>query len=214
MKQPLLPFAATVMLLLGTTLLAGLTARRVAEPLAVPLDQIDSRIEGWTAAGDHTLPAPTLHALDATSYLARTYQKGTSQLDLFIAFYAQQRAGESMHSPKHCLPGAGWEIWKHDSAFIPVYGTQVEINKYSIQNSGTRMLMFYWYQSKSRIVASEYMGKILLARDTVLSGHTAGSIVRIMLPDTPTASADGVAFAARLIPEVDRCFGSQAASTP
>jgi EpsI family protein len=209
MKNPILPFAATASLLLGTTLLSGLTARRIPEQLVRPLDRIDPQIEGWMAAGDHTLPAPTLHALDATSYLARTYRKGNSQLDLFVAFYAQQRAGESMHSPKHCLPGAGWEIWNHDSAFVPVHGRQVEINKYSIQNSGTRMLMFYWYQSKSRIVASEYIGKILLARDTVLSGHTAGSIVRIMLPDTPAANAEGVAFATRLIPEVERCFGSE-----
>ena len=74
--------------------------------------------------------------------------------------------------------------------------------------------MFYWYQSKTRIVASEYLGKVLLARDTVLNGHTAGSIVRIMFPDTPTASAEGVAFATRLIPEVERCFGSAVVSTP
>ena len=214
MKQPLLPFATTAVLLLGTTLLSGLTARRVAEPLAVPLNQIDSKIEGWTAAGDQALPAPTLHALAPTSYLVRTYRKDQSLLDLFIAFYAQQRAGESMHSPKHCLPGAGWEIWKHDSAFIPVRGKQVQINKYSIQNAGTRMLMFYWYQSKTRIVASEYLGKILLAEDTILSGHTAGSIVRIMLPDTPATNADGMAFATRLIPEVERCFGSQVISAP
>ena len=214
MKHPLLPFAATTVLLLGTTLLSGLTARRVAEPLAVPLDQIDSKIGAWTAAGDQTLPAPTLHALAAASYLVRTYRKDQSQLDLFIAFYAQQRAGESMHSPKHCLPGAGWEIWKHDSAFIPVHGRQVQINKYSIQNAGARMLMFYWYQSKTRIVASEYLGKILLAEDTILSGHTAGSIVRIMLPDTPASSADGLTFATRLIPEVERCFGSQVVSAP
>jgi len=114
-----------------------------------------------------------------------------------------------MHSPKHCLPGAGWEIWNHDSASIPVRGQQVQINKYSIENAGTRMLMFYWYQSKTRIIASEYLGKVMLARDTILTGHTAGSIVRIMLPDTPAASAEGVRFAARLIPEVERCFGSQ-----
>ena len=117
-------------------LLSGLTARRIPEPLAVPLDQIDSTIEGWKAAGDRILPAPTLHALSPTAYLVRTYQKDTANLDLFIAYYAQQRAGESMHSPKHCLPGAGWEIWKHDSVSIPVHGNPVQINKYSIQNSG------------------------------------------------------------------------------
>lgn len=214
MNKALLPFAATVLLLLGTTVLSGLTARRIPETLAVPLDQIDSRIQGWTAMDDATLPAPTLHALAPTSYLVRTYRKGNSQLNLFIAFYSQQRAGESMHSPKHCLPGSGWEIWKHDSAFVPVHGKRVQINKYSIQNSGERMLMFYWYQSKARIISSEYIGKILLARDTILSGLTAGSIVRITLPDTPESSTEGVAFATNLIPEVERCFGSKVMSTP
>ena len=117
--KSLVPFAATFTLLLGTTLLSGLTARRIPEPLAVPLDQIAPSIEGWKAAGDRVLPAPTLHALSPTAYLVRKYQKNTMPLDLFIAYYAQQRAGESMHSPKHCLPGAGWEIWKHDSVLDP-----------------------------------------------------------------------------------------------
>ena len=113
-----------------------------------------------------------------------------------------------MHSPKHCLPGAGWEIWGHDSATVLVNGNPVQINKYSIQNAGARMLMFYWYQSKGRIYASEYLGKVLLARDTILTGHTAGSIVRVIVPDRPGAAEDGAAFAASIIPEVQRCFGA------
>ena len=68
-----------------------------------------------------------VRALDPTSYLSRTYRKGSNDADLFIAFYAQQRAGESMHSPKHCLPGSGWEIWKHDSAPVPI--TDKDSNK-------------------------------------------------------------------------------------
>ena len=32
------------------------------------------------------------------------------------------------------------------------------------------MLMFYWYQSSTRIFSSEYLGKVLLARDTLLTG--------------------------------------------
>jgi EpsI family protein len=201
-------FTATVALLAGTIFLGDLTARRVPSPLAVPLVQISPDVAGWKAIRDQELPASTLHALDATSYLSRAYKKDSRELDLFIAFYAQQRAGESMHSPKHCLPGAGWEIWKHDSALVSTNGSQYEVNNYSIQNSGTRMLMLYWYQSKSRIIASEYLGKILLAHDTILTGRTAGSIVRIMLPDVPSARDEGVAFAASLIPEVQRCFGN------
>src|SRR5512138_2316942 len=159
------PFVTTTVLLAGTVVLSGLTARRIPEVLPVPLDQVSPQISGWTMSEEHKLPSRTLRALDASEYLSRTYRKDAVDLDLFIAFYAQQRAGESMHSPKHCLPGAGWEIWQHDSALVPVAGQQIRINKYSIQNSGTRMLMFYWYQSKNRIVASEYLGKVLLARD-------------------------------------------------
>ena len=194
--------------LLGGALVAGnLTERRVSEKLAVPLDQIRGEIAGWRAVGDQVLPAPTLHALNATSYLSRTYQKGDQHLDLFIAFYAQQRAGESMHSPKHCLPGAGWEIWQLGSAQVPVNGRPVQVNKYSIENAGVRQVMFYWYQSQDRVISSEYLGKVLLARDTLLTGRTAGSIVRITLPDTPAALNEGVSFASNIIQEVWRCLG-------
>lgn len=204
------PFGFTAALLAGTMAVSSLTARRIPEPLAIPLDRIDRRISGWTAESDQALDAPTLHALDATSYLSRTYRKQESELNVFIAFYAQQRAGESMHSPKHCLPGAGWEIWRQDSATVSTDGEEIRINKDSIENLNNRMLMFYWYQSKDRIVANEYLGKLFLAKDTLFSGHTAGSIVRIMVPDTPEMSAEGVAFASRLIPQVRRCLGPAA----
>jgi hypothetical protein len=51
------------------------------------------------------------------------------------------------------------------------------------------------------------MGKVLLAKDALFSGRTAGSLVRIVMPDKPGTPQQGVAFAAKLIPEVERCFG-------
>jgi EpsI family protein len=200
-------FIITILLLAGTILAAALSERRNPDVLAIPLDRIDHQISGWNSVRDEQLDATVLRKLDPTSYLSRIYQKENSQLDLFIAFYAQQRAGESMHSPKHCLPGAGWEIWKHGSALAPFNTGQVEINNYSIENAGRRMIMLYWYQSKDRIVASEYTGKLLLARDALFAGHTSGSIVRIMLPDAPGKTEEGLAFASSLIPQVQRCFG-------
>jgi EpsI family protein len=184
-----------------------LSERRKPEFLAQPLDTIDRHIAGWNMIGDEPLTTPVLDRLKLTSYVSRTYQKDEKKLNRFVAYYAQQRAGESMHSPKHCLPGSGWEIWKHDSAMVPANGGQVRINQYSIQNSGQRMLVFYWYQSNHRIIASEYMGKILLARDALFDGRTAGSIVKITLLDTPSAPAEAISVASLLIPQVQRCFG-------
>ncbi len=197
------------LLLLGATLgTYALSQQRSPDSLAQPLDTIDKHIAGWSMAGEEPLTEGVLGRLQLTSYVSRSYQKDGTRLGLFVAYYAQQRAGESMHSPKHCLPGSGWEIWKHGSALVPVNGQQIEINQYSIQNSGQRMLVFYWYQSRERILASEYMGKILLAKDALLTGHTAGSLVRVILPDVPSAPAEGVAFASALIPQMQRCLGA------
>lgn len=207
-KPAWLPFAVTSGLLIGAIVVGGMTERRIPEPLAMPLDRIDLQIAGWTETDQRELDPQVLRVLDPTTYLARTYRKGSSHIDLFIAYYAQQRAGESMHSPQHCLPGAGWEIMRRGTASVKVAGKQVAINQYRIENLGTKMLMLYWYQSRSRIVANEYVAKILLARDTALTGHTAGSIVRIMLPDDSTAS-EGIGFASALIPRVQRCLGKE-----
>lgn len=127
-------------------------------------------------------------------------------LGLFIAYYAEQRAGESMHSPKHCLPGAGWEIWKYATVRVPLEHGNVPANRYSIQNGTSRALVLYWYQSRSRIIASEYMGKIMLIRDALINRSTAAAIVRITLADEPGALQSAVEFASKSIPELQFCL--------
>jgi EpsI family protein len=201
-------FLCTILLLCAALLAAKLSERRQSDYLAQPLENIDASIAGWQAAGDAALGARVLKILLPTSYLSRTYRKKDLQLGLFIAFYAQQKAGESMHSPKHCLPGNGWEIWNYDTARVPLAnGTEVKVNKYSIYNANQRMVMLYWYQSKQRIIASEYLGKILLVRDALVDGRTAASIVRVTVPDVPGSTNEAIDFSSRIIPEVQRCFG-------
>jgi len=211
MKHPFHPrlpwhLVATVLLLSATLAASKLTSNRKSELLAKPLDSIDRQVAGLTGAENPALTDGVLAQLKPSAYLSRTYRKPGLQADLFISYYAQQRAGESMHSPKHCLPGAGWEIWSYGSAEIPAEGRSFTVNKYSIANSGQRMLVLYWYQSRDRIIASEYTAKILLARDALLQNSTAASIVRIIVPDQPGAFEAARGFASELIPQVRRCF--------
>ncbi len=43
-------------------------------------------------------------------FLLRDYQDPANgaEVDLFIAYFPSQRSGDAIHSPKNCLPGAGW----------------------------------------------------------------------------------------------------------
>jgi EpsI family protein len=200
-------FVLTAALLAVTFAAAKFTERRYPAALVAPLTSISNQLAGWSAIGDEKLTDQVEGVLAASSYLTRGYRRGKDQLNLFIAFYEQQRAGESMHSPKHCLPGGGWEIWDYASAQVPIGSQTVKINKYFIQNAGQRLVMLYWYQSRQRIIASEYLGKLFLVKDAITEGKTDGSIVRITLTDQPGAVENGIQFATSLIPEVQRCFG-------
>jgi EpsI family protein len=200
-------FWIAVLLLVLTIAASKLTERRIVESLAAPLESIPQAIDGWSLLKTETLDTRTLQVLMPTSYLSRIYGKDGRQLGVFVAYYAVQRAGETMHSPKNCLPGSGWEIWRQDSTTVQVQGQPKRINKYSIQRLGQRSLVFYWYQSKERVIASEALGKIMLVRDSLVDGLTGGVLARVTVSDTGLDATDGEAFAAHLVRDIQRCFG-------
>jgi EpsI family protein len=202
-------FVAVVAILAGTLGASRLTDRSLPEALARDLSVIPSDIAGWRSDGEAALPESVLTVLKPSSYLSRRYLKNGQSIDLFIAYYAQQRAGETMHSPKHCLPGGGWQIWDYSSAEIPTKKGFEKINKYYIQNAGRRAVVLYWYQSKRRIIASEYLGKLLLIRDSVLEGKTGAGIVRITCSDQPDVVQEALRFASDLVPAIQSLFPSE-----
>lgn len=200
-------FWITASLLVLTLGASKLTERRIVDKLAAPLESIPEQMNGWSVSKTETLDSRTLQILTPTSYLSRVYEKDHRQLGLFVAYYAVQRAGENMHSPKNCLPGSGWDIWRQDSTAVQVQDQPTQINKYSIARVGEHELMFYWYQSKKRIIASELFGKMMLVRDSLVDGNTSGLIARITVADTAQDEAEAKTFATSLIRELQRCFG-------
>jgi EpsI family protein len=212
MKRGTVNYYGTVAMLALTLTLFKLSDQRLPQNLAKPLETISNEIDGWVHSGTTPLDDQTLRILHPTSYLSRSYRKRNRELGLFIAFYAQQRAGESMHSPKNCLPGSGWEIWKSGRTNILVAGRSIRINKYFIQNAGQRLIVYYWYQSRDRVVADEYLGKLLLIRDTIADASTAAALVRVTVADEPETSDEALRFSAAVIPEVQSCIGRHIAS--
>ncbi len=138
---------------LTATLVSSTAAdHRRPDSLALPLDTIDTQDRRWTMGEQQDLAPALVERLKPTSYLSRLYNKGDRQISLFIAYYAQQQAGETMHSPKVCLPGSGWDIVEQGTAEVQAGGRKHMVNRYKIHNSSLRMQVFYWYQN--RIVSS------------------------------------------------------------
>jgi hypothetical protein len=90
---------------------------------------------------------------------------------------------------------------------VSVGDQQYTVNRYVVEKGLERLTVLYWYQSRSGIVANEYLGKVLLIKNAVFEGVTAGSIVRLTFPDRPGAIPEAVELASQLIPEVRKCLG-------
>jgi EpsI family protein len=146
----------------------------------------------WHSVSDDALSLPVRQVLRADDLLARTYEviPGT-QVQLFIAYYRTQRAGERMHSPRNCLPGSGWEPLSISLINADIGGGRVEqLNRYLVQREDKRLLVMYWYQEHNRLIADEYRGKFYLMWDAFRRGSRDGALVRVSLELLPGMDQD------------------------
>lgn len=216
MRRTSLNLAATVCLLGATLTATKLGGLRGPLDLAKPLSSIETTLGGWAGTDDPLLPGPVERNLAASSYLSRTYHADNRNLHLFIAFYANQSTSASMHSPKVCLLGSRATLLGCGPESVRAGSLSVDVNRCLVVDSGQRMLMLYWYQTRRRIIANEYLYKVFLGLDACFRSEWSGSLVRVSMPDGPTASKDAIAFASELIPQIRHCFGtdSQPSGTP
>ena len=118
-----------------------------------------------------------------TDYVARAYWKDSiPAFTTFVSYYARQTRGRTIHSPRNCLPGAGWEVVSSGPETIAVDGQSHELNRSLIKNGPSMAIVYYWYQGRGRIVADEYQVKWNLLRDAALAGHTEEALVRVVVP--------------------------------
>ncbi len=118
---------------------------------------------------------------------------------VFVAAFRSQRNGKTPHSPKNCLPGAGWTQLSSDMFPINVGNTQpIVVNRYIVQHGDEKDLVLYWYQSRERVVASEYTSKYYVMADEIRLNRTDTALVRVTFPivrgDTDGATAAALSF--------------------
>ena len=152
-----------------------------------------------------------LEVLGPGEFLSRTYATGDRPwVDFFVAYFPSQKTGDAIHSPKNCLPGSGWA--PIESGFreidVPNLG-RIKVNRYVIARGNQKNIVYYWYQSHGRAIASEYWAKVWLVVDSIKLHRTDAALVRVITPvaqGEPIESADqrAVGFAQELGPSLGR----------
>lgn len=206
-----LRYIAVVALMVGAVVMLIIHGNADVIPPSTPLTRFPQNIDGWTSH-DVPIDQASLDVLGAGDFLSRIYTRPgpLTPVGLFIAYFPSQRTGSTIHSPKHCLPGAGWyfESSKHIN-LTDDSGKVHRVGEYVVANGDQKQFVIYWYQAHGRSVASEYMAKIYLVADAMRTNRTDGSLIRVTSPVDPlqgtAAAQDRVeAFTKRLMPILPR----------
>jgi len=153
-------------------------------PPSPPLSQLTHSLGPWQFQRDGVIEQEVLDVLQADDVLSRSYVTVDGQYaDLYIAAFRSQRNGKAPHSPKNCLPGSGWTPLVEDETSVDVgEGAPIVVNRYIVAHGEERDLVLYWYQSRGRVVASEYKAKFWVVADAMRYNRTDTAIVRVIVP--------------------------------
>ena len=124
----------------GDGVLAPVDAGLAVDGLQLVVGLEGAVLVGGLAPGD---------VLGAGDFLLRVYQDSSRRqpyVDLFLAYFPSQRTGDTIHSPKHCLPGSGWLPVESSRVTLALPGHSPFLaNRYVIAKGTDRQLVLYWY---------------------------------------------------------------------
>ena len=199
-SQPIWAAVGVLLLTAATTAAAEqrqeITPERTREFREFPM------LHGQWLGRETTLAEKTLSGLKVTDYLLADYRRLEDHVlpvNLYIAYYDTQRKGASVHSPRSCIPGGGWEIQSLTQMTLPNTNMSPlkirSLNRVVVQRGRDRQLVYYWFNQRSRRLTNEYLVKWYLLIDGILQNRSDGSMVRVTAPipdGMPIEEADSV----------------------
>jgi EpsI family protein len=207
---------------LGCAFIFGIR-EQIKAPARMPMTAIEMPAPaGYERITDVTVAEEERKVAGMSDYVMRVFQKADT-LDpgysVYVGYYDYQVQGKTIHSPRNCLPGAGWEQVESGVRMVRTADGTFPVNRFVLANAGQQAVVYYWYQGRGRVEASEYRVKWNLLRDAALTGRTEEALVRIVIPldmrrvrgtdaKAAYAEADALAMAkaAELIPHVSRAL--------
>lgn len=195
MQSSPLRFGIVAVPMLATALVLQAHSGKEYFPPRASLSSLPSQIDGWTGR-DETLDQQTLDILGPGEFLVRDYENASQPqsqpwINLYIAYFPTQKAGDTIHSPNHCLPGAGWVPTSREIIQLTgPDGSSFPVNRYVVAKGEDRQLVLYWFQAHGRVVAREWWAKYYLIYDSVRMNRSDGALVRLMTPMLDGESPD------------------------
>ena len=179
-------FILTIVILLAAAALNHYFSKPDISLPRKSLAEFPKELGDWVAISDQRMDDQSMKVLQVDDYFMRNYRNSKGEvIGLYIGYFKSQREGKGIHSPRQCLPGAGW-VPVNTAVYqmtVPGHNPEtVSVNKFVMGKGLDRQLYLFWYHGRGRIYASEYWNKIYLIWDGLTKKRTDGALVRVNNP--------------------------------
>lgn len=151
--------------------------------------------QGWLGREDFIEDA-IIENLGLTDFVLANYNRQSLQpgsegdrlpVNLYVAYYDSQRKGASIHSPRSCIPGGGWQITDLETVSVELFespsdGEEFKANRVMIQKGNAKQLVYYWLDQRGRYITNEYLAKWYIFWDSLTTNRSDGALVRLVVP--------------------------------
>ncbi|HET6513551.1 MAG TPA: VPLPA-CTERM-specific exosortase XrtD [Thermodesulfovibrionales bacterium] len=184
-KRLLLPqfIVSMAMLLLTFGFSHGVEFRQKV-PVSKPFNEFPMEVGEWKGTSEQ-MESQFRNALNFSDYIIANYRNPQGKtVNFYVAYYQDQRKGESIHSPESCLPGSGWDFKDAGAVTVPLNdgGSSLPVSRAYMEKAGMRELTYYWFPQRGRTLTKLYELKLFTFWDALTKQRTDGALVRVITP--------------------------------
>ena len=155
----------------------------ITVPTIMPLREFPTTNGEWRQTSRGEFSDEILQVLKPTDYLSAQFvnPQGDS-VNLYIGYHGGGKGGGEIHSPKNCLPGAGWLKLSEQVLSLKINGRDLPVVQAVYQKGGEKELFIYWFRTKSDETITNEVGlKLAQIRSSIASRRRDATFIRISM---------------------------------
>lgn len=162
---------------------------RPAPTATVDFSTFPMQLDDWIGRRDE-VPDYVIDLLQPEQIFSATYTNSDGiRVQLFFDYFTSEGSSAGPHSPRNCLPGAGWQITSVEDNEIILSDRIVPAGRFELRMEKTGKVMDFWYITQHGETANDYVFKFysMLSSLTFRSGDVG--FVRLLADRTPEGLA-------------------------
>ena len=127
-----------------------------------------------------------------------------NRVDLFFSYFAGKNSQVGVHSPRNCMPGAGWTIERTEKHDISFGAGIIPASRMYVRYETETRVVDYWYITRHGETSSDYSRKLFTMLGALGFQPADVAFVRFISAGDPVSLAQLEAFESEFIGEIYR----------